>query len=594
MKNGLCAAILLGVAGAVASAQTTESPMLRPLNGFGVKALLTVGEFVANIDGGDPYQVTGIPDGIGAFAIDDDTVRLLVNHEFSQGAGAPYALANGAVFPSGARVSIFDLDTDSMEVVAGGLGYTSVVMDGGVEIDPSNVDRYVADYEIMDRFCSSSLAGPELGFYDNVYFTGEETDGGRGWAIDVAERRLYEVPALGNGAWENIVAVPSTDDNGLGGLAVIVLSDDSAGRPLYLYVGKKGDGSESFLQRNGLTGGQLYAWVADSGANTNTEFFGTGSTVGGSFVPLSSNNPSADITGDGLLNLADDIQNMDNLVAEAGLAGAFFFSRPEDVAVNPVDTDNDATTSEIIFASTGRVTNLGDLDGDGVDDEINDPWGTTYVITLDHDSIAGGGPIRADVEIVYDGNDADKRDFGIRSPDNLDWAGNGLAYIQEDRSIGGFGQDSGVEASIWQLDTQSYFATRVAVVDRSAVPAGQTDTNPDDLGNWETSGILDITTLVDDGGLNEAERLFVVDVQAHSVRGGPIDDDKLVQGGQILLFTGDACVADYNNDGDVDTRDVLDYLNDWAAGDADVTGDGLTDTRDVLLFLNIWNAGCGG
>ena len=47
-----------------ASAQTDEAPMMLGQNGFSTTALLTVGEFVANIDGGMDYQMTGIPDGI--------------------------------------------------------------------------------------------------------------------------------------------------------------------------------------------------------------------------------------------------------------------------------------------------------------------------------------------------------------------------------------------------------------------------------------------------------------------------------------------------------------------------------------------------
>jgi hypothetical protein len=54
------------------------------------------------------------------------------------------------------------------------------------------------------------------------------------------------------------------------------------------------------------------------------------------------------------------------------------------------------------------------------------------------------------------------------------------------------------------------------------------------------------------------------------------------------------CVADFNEDGTVDTRDVLSFLNAWSAGDdsADVDGNGVVDSRDVLAFLNLWNAGC--
>jgi len=54
------------------------------------------------------------------------------------------------------------------------------------------------------------------------------------------------------------------------------------------------------------------------------------------------------------------------------------------------------------------------------------------------------------------------------------------------------------------------------------------------------------------------------------------------------------CVADFNNDGSVNTQDVLAFLNAWTAGDpsADVNGDGSVNTQDVLFFLNLWNVGC--
>ncbi len=54
------------------------------------------------------------------------------------------------------------------------------------------------------------------------------------------------------------------------------------------------------------------------------------------------------------------------------------------------------------------------------------------------------------------------------------------------------------------------------------------------------------------------------------------------------------CVADFNGDGDVNTQDVLAFLNAWNAGDmsADINGDGEVNTQDVLAFLNLWNAGC--
>ncbi len=56
----------------------------------------------------------------------------------------------------------------------------------------------------------------------------------------------------------------------------------------------------------------------------------------------------------------------------------------------------------------------------------------------------------------------------------------------------------------------------------------------------------------------------------------------------------DGCPADFNGDGDVNTLDVLAFLNAWTSNDdsADFNGDGEINTLDVLAFLNAWNAGC--
>ncbi|MBZ0171893.1 MAG: hypothetical protein K8E66_05890, partial [Phycisphaerales bacterium] len=61
-----------------------------------------------------------------------------------------------------------------------------------------------------------------------------------------------------------------------------------------------------------------------------------------------------------------------------------------------------------------------------------------------------------------------------------------------------------------------------------------------------------------------------------------------------LRFDPPVCPADFNADGVSDTRDVIAYLNAWAADEprADLTGDGLVDSRDVIEFLNQWVAGC--
>lgn len=73
------------------------------------------------------------------------------------------------------------------------------------------------------------------------------------------------------------------------------------------------------------------------------------------------------------------------------------------------------------------------------------------------------------------------------------------------------------------------------------------------------------------------------------------DDDAGENSGSAYVFrVQQSCVADFNGDGVVDTRDVLAFLNAWASGSVatDLDGDGTIDTRDLLAFLNAWAVHC--
>lgn len=79
------------------------------------------------------------------------------------------------------------------------------------------------------------------------------------------------------------------------------------------------------------------------------------------------------------------------------------------------------------------------------------------------------------------------------------------------------------------------------------------------------------------------------------VAGSPQSDiENGANTGSAYLFDLAGCAADFNSDGDVNTLDVLTFLNAWAAGDAaaDFNRDGSVNTLDVLAFLNAWTAGC--
>ncbi|MGB3555569.1 MAG: alkaline phosphatase PhoX, partial [Jannaschia sp.] len=369
------------------------------------------------------------------------------------------------------------------------------------------------------QYMEAQQFGSGRGLEDGMFFTGEESYGGTEFVVDTATDTMYAVPWMGRAGWESVTEL----DTGNTENVAILIGDDRGGAPLLMYVGTKDrSANASFLERNGLANGKVYAWKADSGETSPEEFNGTFESRNGSWVEIDIYDPSQAGTASSQDELGYDAQGFATQAQQDKLAedaGAFAFSRPEDVATNP----EDGTVA--VMASTGRGSLF-----------PSDDWGTTYKIDVDFNNIATGD-ITAELNILYDGDDAgagqfEGPDFGLRSPDNLEWADDGFIYLQEDRSTSNFGQTSGEEASIWRLDATSGELLRVSQINRDAVPEGQTDGDPDDNGDWETSGITDVSSLFGE----EPGDLFLFDVQAHSIRDGIIEDANLVQGGQLAFL----------------------------------------------------------
>jgi secreted PhoX family phosphatase len=516
-RCGLAAAVAISLAvsaDAIADQLTPYPSQMagKTVEGWGSSATFTVGETIG--EGEEAYTPPGILDGMYAWDWSEATVRVFVNHELTSEAGYPYFLKNGTQL-TGGRVSFFDLDKTTRTVKKAGLAFDTIYNRGGSEVD----DPKDLEFEGLNRLCSANgVEAGSFGFVDDVFFTGEETDGGSEWALDVTNGALWAVPAMGRGAWESVAAIEPP----AAGYVALLVGDDREGAPLLLYVGQKdaiGDGS--FLDRNGLAVGDLYVW-APRFVSSPQDFNGTGSFSSGPFKKMNVYNPNkAGNTGWDELGYA--LQETQD--AKAAQKGAFEFSRPEDVHTNP----NDAT--QIVLASTG-----------GRNKYPADKWGTLYTVKVNW-FVNGAGKLKpwGDVQIIFDGDDAGGSQFsepdrGIRSPDNLVWSGDGYIYVQEDRSTSGFGDVSGKEASVWQLDPVApWKATRIAEMDRNVVaPAGVSDGDPDDLGDWESSGVLDVTALFETA---PGETLLIADVQAHSIRDGVIGGGAgLVEGGQLIFL----------------------------------------------------------
>ena len=541
-----------------ASKHPSPVSMMKGQGTWEARSLLTIGDRLPSRDprfADQAYQPVGAPDGLGAYRLNEGTVRVLVNHELTGTAGYPYRLDNGTTL-TGARVSFLDVDPRTLQVLNGGIAYRTMYDRQGRIVETGfQVNEVSRTGQGLSRLCSSQLIEKgTYNFVDTIYFTHEELSdplvhpfGGTVWALDVERRTLHAVPAMGRMAGENTTplsgpsdsvalligddTIPQTDEvEFFGQKADLHTSPDHVvTAPLWLYVGQKNTSTKALpsgvdpanatlLNRNGLLAGQLYYFVAEHGVRTVAQFNGTGSTLTGAWKKIEVlDKAKAGEKGYDSLGYKTGL----TLRREAKAGGAFQFSRPEDVSTHP------SIGTRAVLASTGRDTVFPD----------HDAWGTIYQIDVDLRAM------KATIKILYDGDDAggarfSHPDAGIRSPDNLVWARDGSIYIQEDKAKQRdplFGSHSGQEASLWRLDPLMGEVQRIAQIERSVVlPTGSTDQGPGVIGAWESSGILDVTHLFD---ARVGERVLLATVQAHTIRDGLIAKHRLVEGGQLILLS---------------------------------------------------------
>jgi len=216
-------------------------------------------------------------DGLGTY-LSGSTMSIMVNHETSSAAISRVDVNLPNIKQMIAR-QIDNGVTPAPASIVNGMGYAyDAIYDNTYHA--VNTPNPVASGAVgvgaygnanFNRFCSgtSYLAnsfGPGRGFVDQIYMTGEEETGGLFYALDSANRDLWRVQSTGTGSWENAALV----DTGNTTHVAMVLSSDTTNDFIRLYVGQKGldvngDGSVSFLERNGLSGGTVYFFDPDAG-----------------------------------------------------------------------------------------------------------------------------------------------------------------------------------------------------------------------------------------------------------------------------------------------------------------------------------------
>jgi hypothetical protein len=167
-----------------------------------------------------------------------------------------------------------------------------------------------------------------------------------------------------------------------------------------------------------------------------------------------------------------------------------------------------------------------------------DDWGTVYLIDMQLELIAGEIDPAAGITILHDCDDFG--DYGIRSPENVVWASDGMIYINEYSATKKrrFGGETGREASTWRIDPAYPDDYQIiAVIDRSVVlPEDARDIRAKALGAWECCGLLDVSTQFN---APAGELLLINAVQPHTLRGGALGGEGgLSEGGQLILMTG--------------------------------------------------------
>jgi hypothetical protein len=514
---------------------SSQSPYLVALDErVSFTSILTTGDRVNDADVAGPdtnYRMAGIPDGIGAFDNRDGTFTILMNHEIplTTQAGAPVPSAIRDHGGNGAFVSKLVVDKNTLQVVSG-----DDLIDHVFVFDTTAGQyRAGAGTELqLDRLCSGDLPdegafffdakhGPDLGYDGRIYLSGEESSNagkGRAFAHVATGNEAgnsYELAWMGNQAWENLLANPST-----GKKTVVIGIDDTTPGELFVYVGdKKADGNA--VEKAGLTGGKLFG-IAVQGVADESRSDGIDAGAGAADGDIDRSKAAFSLVE---LGERGDVSRWDRapLESDAEAKGVTDFLRPEDGAWDP-------TNPNAFYFVTTDAFNA--HEAYGTPQTAADGMSRLYKLTFkDAADPAKGGTI----EMLLDGTET------TNMMDNITVNSRGQVLIQEDPG------NEQYSAKIWLYDPNadtrkagsdkgnsgltllaehdvSRFGDRDAdpsTPDRPATPPFNT--------NEESSGIIDVSDIFGTRG----EDVYLLDVQAHYTTGDP----QTVEGGQLLAMT---------------------------------------------------------
>ena len=486
-------AALAAPTGTATGPSTTTAPYVLPAaDGVMTESLLTVSDAGA---AGNGYEMTGIPDGLGAYKTRDSRdFKLLMNNELTASAGIQRR--HGA---KGAFVAEYDIDSDTFGVEEGRdlidpdvrywdyptRTYGSSPSFGGVN-PRDNTDTFIAQVKEFSRFCSSTLTDPGIlsgkdgrGYRGQIYFANEE-NGNEARVFGVTmDGQAQQLPRLGLAAWENTKAARTRTNT-----TVTIGNEDGADGQLWIHVGTKQRTGNPF-DKAGLTNGNLYV------ADLQNEAISTDSGYRSAF---GKGNPAPVTIG------ASEMVNWDRSGARQNtdaLAKGLTLNRIEDGEFDP------RRPNDYYFLTTegGDTTQ--------VDPGVTRDGGGLWRLRFQDVSNPSAG---ATLELLLDGSEAPF----LSKPDNMTIDNRGNLLIQEDPG------NNAHLARIVAYNTKTGDRGVLAKFDPSKFAPGAPGFITQDE---ESSGIIDAGKLIAPGW-------FLFDAQVHKAN----PDPGLVEYGQLLAL----------------------------------------------------------
>jgi hypothetical protein len=280
----LCWAVVLSPCPSLALNGATP-PRLEIFNGWKTFEIISEG------DSPTGWVLPNDFDGAGAWLLDDSRLRIYVNHEKTGDstitevnidlAQFTTSIQNTISFGTPNNIDFVQSANQAYDYWSDDLGETFQATSGGWD---TNFDKFCSgqSYE-PDNF------GPNRGFVDPCYITGEEEDRGRLFVLDLNARILYQLsgavgsaPNAGNGgmpsdSWENAALIDTGETSHIS----LVLPPDGGSEDMQLYIGHKGHDKNciqasppNFLERNGLACGSYYYLIGDLPSNANEHIQG--------------------------------------------------------------------------------------------------------------------------------------------------------------------------------------------------------------------------------------------------------------------------------------------------------------------------------